>query len=76
MVVRDTAFSPILMPFHNKTRKSVAQTGSEPDSKQKTETDVTFYTVLSDFILVQAVSKKNPKTERGPLRDVTDCDRL
>jgi hypothetical protein len=25
MVVRDTAFSPILMPFHNKTRESVAQ---------------------------------------------------
>ena len=25
MVVRDTAYSPILMPFHNKTRESVAQ---------------------------------------------------
>jgi len=25
VVVRETAFSPILMPFHNKTRESVAQ---------------------------------------------------
>jgi len=25
MVVRDTVFLPILMPFHNKTRESVAQ---------------------------------------------------
>ena len=55
--------------------RDVTQSQSEPDSKQKTETEVTFYSVLLDFILVRS-GFQTENRNRGLYQSHLKCDRL